>query len=109
MGRRYGDEWASIGLEGGATVYVRREAGRWALRAAVLGSWHVEYPPSPGRFPGAVRLRSMNTSPAVDLTASISQLMTNVDIDPAAFTVDVPPEAAPMTIEELSGGGVLRR
>jgi hypothetical protein len=45
---------------------------------------------------------------AVDLTATISQLETNVDLDAAAFTVNVPAGAAPLTLDELRQAGPLR-
>ncbi|HEY2153118.1 MAG TPA: hypothetical protein VGH34_20075, partial [Vicinamibacterales bacterium] len=38
---------------------------------------------------------------AFDLTLALSQLETNVTIDAAAFRVDVPASAQPITIEDL--------
>jgi hypothetical protein len=43
----------------------------------------------------------------VDLTATLTQIEVNRDVDPAAFTVDVPASASPLTIEELRDAGPL--
>jgi outer membrane lipoprotein-sorting protein len=60
------------------------------------------------RFPISVRLTSDAQQIPVDLTAAISQLDANVDLDPAAFRVDVPPDAKPLTLDELRESGPLR-
>ena len=44
----------------------------------------------------------------VDLTAAVSQLETNVQIDEAAFSVDVPPGASELSLAELRQAGPLR-
>ena len=44
----------------------------------------------------------------MDLTARLSQIETNVDLEKAAFTVDVPRGALPITLEELRDAGPLR-
>jgi outer membrane lipoprotein-sorting protein len=44
----------------------------------------------------------------VDLTATLSQIEANVDIEPAAFTVTVPPGARELTLDELRAAGPLR-
>jgi hypothetical protein len=41
------------------------------------------------------------------MTATMSQIEVNVDVDPAAFTVDVPPNAGPLSLEELRAAGPL--
>jgi outer membrane lipoprotein-sorting protein len=45
---------------------------------------------------------------SVDMTATIAQLEANVDLPAAAFRVDVPSDAVPMTLEELRATGPLR-
>jgi hypothetical protein len=42
------------------------------------------------------------------MTARLAQLEANVDIDDAAFRVDVPDDALPITIDELRDAGPLR-
>ena len=99
---------ASIDLTGGATMYVERDGGRWRIRAATRSGWDIEYPEWQGDFPARVRLRSRDPGSNVDLTAGLSQLEANVDLTPAAFTVDIPPRAVPMTLEELRTNGPIR-
>jgi hypothetical protein len=106
-GRVHANGWASITLDGGAEVYLRR-AAMWEVKAARRDGWQIEYPASQGRFPQAVRLLSDAQSVNVDLTATISQLEANTDLDAKAFTVDVPSDARPLTIEELRDSGPLQ-
>jgi outer membrane biogenesis lipoprotein LolB len=105
-GRLHSNGWASIDLEGGATMYLRR-TGSWQVSAARRDGWEVDYPMWQGTFPHVIRLRSVNASAAVDLTATLSQVEVNVDIDPAAFTADVPTSASPLSLEELRDAGPL--
>lgn len=107
-GRLHQDGWASIDLDGGARMYLRQRAGAWRVVAATRGAWRVDYTLWEGRFPGAFRLRSDADAVRVDLSASTSQLETNLPIDPAAFVVDVPPGAEAMTLAELRRLGPLR-
>jgi hypothetical protein len=100
-GRLHAGGWASIDLEGGATLYLQRRGDVWRVRAARRGEWRVEYPewPEGSAFPSRVRLVS-STAADVDVRAAVSQVETNVDVDPAAFTVPVRDEK-PMTLDEL--------
>ena len=106
-GAQYGSDWRVIELEGGATIYLRRSGGRWQVRAARLADWQIEYPEWQGAFPRAVRLISSRGGLSVDVLAGISQLETNAPIDDAAFRVDVPRDALPITLEELRRAGPL--
>ena len=107
-GRVHGNGWASIDLESGAVIYLQRQGTQWQVRAARRDGWVIEYSMWQGRFPQSVRMQSTASTVAVDLTTSISQLETNVDIDPAAFRVEEPPGAQPLTLEELRQAGPLR-
>jgi outer membrane lipoprotein-sorting protein len=108
-GRLHGDTWASIPLQGGATVYLQRVGGMWQVRAARRAGWEIEYDRWSGGFPRLVRFRSAGApNITVDLTADINQLETNVKLDPKAFTVDVPSGASPITLDELRETGPLR-
>jgi outer membrane biogenesis lipoprotein LolB len=42
-GRMHANGWASIDLEGGATIYLRR-IGAWQITAGRRNGWEVEYP-----------------------------------------------------------------
>ena len=67
--------------------------GAWQVRAARRDGWEVDYPAWQGMFPQVIRLRSVSEPANVDLTATLSQIEVNVDVDPSAFTVDVPATA----------------
>jgi hypothetical protein len=107
-GRLHGNGWASIELQDGATLYLQRRGNAWTVRAARRAGWQIEYPAWQGSFPAAARLRSLAGTTDVDLTATVSQLEVNVDVDAAAFTLSVPADARPMTIDDLRAGGPLR-
>jgi hypothetical protein len=99
--------WASMTLTGGSTVYLQQRDGVWQVRGARRAGWEIEYPPWRGMNPQEVRLRS-TTDPVVDLSATLSQLETNTEIDAAAFDVIVPPGVAPVTLDDLRESGPLR-
>ena len=116
-GRLHANGWASLHLKGDATLYLQRSASGWQSRAARRPGWQIEYAEWSGGFPRRVRMLSMLRGGAgsgghdgtdVDLIAQISQLETNRAIAAAAFTVDVPETALPMTIEDLRASGPLR-
>jgi hypothetical protein len=105
-GRLHGGGWASIDLDGGAVIYLRRDGATWSVRAARRGDWQIEYPMWQGSFPSVVGLRS--DAARVDLAAAISQLEVNVDVEAAAFTVTIPADARSLTLDELRASGPLR-
>jgi len=105
-GRLHANEWASIDLEGGATMYLQR-MGAWRVRAGTRNGWEVDYPASQGAFPQTIRLRSASEPANVDMTATLAQIEVNVDVNPAAFTVDVPASASPLSLDELRQAGPL--
>jgi hypothetical protein len=114
-GRRHANGWTSLDLQstaGGATtdaqMFFRETAGRLELRAARRGPWEIEYPAWQGTFPQTVRLRMDSPTLNVALTTTLSQIETNMPIDPAAFTIDVPPDAIPLSLDELRETGPLR-
>jgi hypothetical protein len=105
-GRLHENGWASIDLEGGATMYLRR-SGTWQVRGARRAGWEIDYPMWQGTFPQVIRLRSVGESANVDMTATLMQIEVNVDVDPAAFTLNVPASASPLSISELREAGPL--
>jgi len=109
-GRLHANGWASIDLMGGATLYLQRAglgSPGWQMRAARQSGWQIEYPVWSGGFPQSARLQSEDPAVMVDLTAALSQVDTNTDIDANAFTVNVPNDAEPITLEELRANGPL--
>lgn len=105
-GRLHGNGWASIDLDGGATLFAVRQGQAWQLRAARRGPWQIEYSGS-GTVPASVSLHA-DTPVRVDLTAAIAQAETNTDLDAAAFTVNVPADATPLSLDALRANGPLR-
>lgn len=111
-GRLHASGWASIDLQGGAQVFLRpapaRATSQWELRAARRDGWQLEYTMGQSQFPSSVRLTADSQKVPVDLTTGLSQLEANIDIDAAAFRVDVPPDATPLTLDEVRESGPLR-
>jgi hypothetical protein len=106
-GRLHANGWASIDLKGGAQIYLRR-AAKWELRAAKRDGWQIEYVTGQSSFPQSVRLTSDMQTLTVDLTTGISEAEANIDLQAEAFQVNVPPNASPLTLEELRESGPLR-
>jgi hypothetical protein len=46
-------------------------------------------------------VRSATADPDVDITARVEQLEVNTQINPRAWSVEVPSDADPMTLDEL--------
>jgi hypothetical protein len=69
----------------------------------------IEYGEYVGTLPGRIRLVSpgANQNASVDLTVRLSQGETNTELDAAAFSVVVPPDAVPLSLEELRDAGPL--
>lgn len=97
-GRRWGNGWQAVTL-GDRTAYLRSVQGRVVLAAADFGQWRVDYADHQGDWPRTVRVRRADG--AADITAKIGELEVNTAIDPAAYTVNVPADADPMTLDEL--------
>jgi outer membrane lipoprotein-sorting protein len=107
-GRRHANGWASIELMGGATLFLQpASGGTWTLRAARRAGWQIEYPAWSGGFPQSVRLQSESPTLMVDLTVGLSQIETNKDLEDAAFNVNVPADAEPISVDELRESGPL--
>jgi len=105
-GRLHANGWASIDLDGGAVVFLARRDGEWRAVAARRDGWRVDYEWS-GLFPSVVRLRSQTAAPLVDMTATLSDISSNLPIPPEAFALVVPATAEPITLDELRAAGPL--
>lgn len=102
-GRAFGDDWLSMEVEG-RRMYLRRVDGAWRVAAAVRPPLTVLYGEFAGGLPAAVHLTAQGVA---DITLRVSQLEINTAIDPRAFEVSVPPDAAPLTLDELRRSGPL--
>lgn len=102
-GRSFDDGWLAV--DAGATrQWLRRTDGAWRLVASANGPLEIRYADFQSGRPSTVRIRQ---EAQTDITARLSQVDLNVSIDEAAFEIDVPPDAAPLTLEELRRAGPL--
>lgn len=101
---------ARFAFDDGGVVFARRAAAGWRIVAGVAHPFVVEYPGRErgGMWPARVRIsRDLPGGDRVELTIGLSQIETNMSLPAEAFTVDVPPTAVPMTLEELRQAGPL--
>lgn len=99
-GRRWTSGWQAVSLAPDRVAYLRTVSGQPVVVAADYGAWRIDYDEVAGGFPRVVRVRRA-TGASTDITARVSQLETNVTIDPKAFTIEVPAGTDPMTLDEL--------
>jgi len=107
-GRSFAHGWASV-QSGKTAVFLQQLENEWRVTGLRRGSLAVEYADFTGGRPGTVHLHttaSQNVA-AADLTIRISQREVNVTLENAVFSVDVPKDAAPLTLEELRRAGPL--
>src|SRR5262249_49476543 len=115
-GDRLGEDWRRLHVEGMTDLYLHRERG-WHLVAMLKigsGALRLEYGNFDGNLPHAIRLTASSPTAAVrsggyDLRLMLSQVEVNGPIDAEAFSLRVPPTAAPITIDELRRSGPLSR
>lgn len=106
-GRSFTGGWARVDLGAGAAAYLKSEAGRWRILAAMTPPLRVEYGGWQGGRPGAIHLLLEEGRAPADLHLRVSQVEVNVALDPTAFNVRVPPGAVRITLEELRQAGPL--
>jgi outer membrane lipoprotein-sorting protein len=108
-GSRYSTGWARVELNGGTAAFLREEAGRWQIRAALRSTLAIEYEfAGNGRMPKSVRLKSApGNVPVASLRLSLSQVEVNAPLDAKAFAVAIPPAASPITLADLKQAGPL--
>ncbi|HEY3884239.1 MAG TPA: hypothetical protein VGL62_03450 [Vicinamibacterales bacterium] len=93
---------------GDATVYLRQDNARWYIAAARRGGMTAIYTRSTDGRPAAIRLRAVSAERVTaDLTMGLSQVDVNTTLDPRTFEVEVPSDAAPLTLDELRRAGPL--
>jgi outer membrane lipoprotein-sorting protein len=107
-GVRAGDgDWVVLTFASG-TGYLRRQDNAWRLVAATHGPLTVRYSDFADGRPATIAVRSAaNGRVSADIRLALSDVATNAALDPRAFDVDVPPQAVPLTLEELRRAGPL--
>ena len=112
-GRSYG-EWVVVELMGGAVAYLRPTEDTYRLVAGTRDGLTIEYGSYRRNIPTMVRIFSNDlgddrqTTPSLDVTASLSQLNLNVELESGTFFLSVPADVSPMTLEDLRRAGPLR-
>jgi hypothetical protein len=108
-GRAYGTGWIAVDLAGGGTAYLRRQRDGWRVVAGTRAPLTIEYGGFAGLVPEQVRVRSAAGAGSIeaDLSVTLRQVEVNGAIGPQAFTIAVPQNAVPLTLEELAGRGPL--
>ena len=105
--RRYRDGAVAVELAGGTTAYVRDPGDGQVVVAGRRGDLRVEYSDHVRGLPRRLRIRVAGPEGGTDLTANLSQVNMNTVLHPAAFTADVPPQYAPVTLAGLRGASPL--
>jgi hypothetical protein len=120
--RQFGDTWLVVGgsdNDRGDELFFRRDSRTrpWQLvavsrRASTSGRrWRAEYTDRQIDIPRSIRVTSIddggNTGRAFDLRLALSQVELNTTLGDEVFTVQVPPTALPMTLDELRAQGPL--
>jgi hypothetical protein len=90
-----------------ATVYLEpRGAGAWRVRAGVRQGLAVSYDFGPDDSIRDISWQSTVADASVAFAVRVDALDRNVPLDPAMFSVTVPDDATPATIEELGRSGL---
>ncbi len=104
--RQFGADWFVVPDDAG-TAYLHRESAQapWRLVAAErrppgAGGWRTEYRDVDGGLPRSVRFKS-EAAGRFDLRLSLSQVALNDTLGADVFRLQVPADAAPITLDEL--------
>jgi len=108
--RAYGDAWAAVDLAASGTAWLRRLDRGWRLVARTGRELRVEFDRHAGAQPLEVRIgrASPQEGSPLDVRLALRQVEINVDLQAEAFSLDVPRDALPITLEELRRSGPLR-
>jgi outer membrane lipoprotein-sorting protein len=91
-----------------ATTWLQHVDGAWRIIASTRGPIDVRYADFAGGRPSTIRLRTTpHQGATTDLTIRLSQVDVNETLDGAVFEVEIPADAAPLTLEELRQSGPL--
>lgn len=99
-GRSWPGGWQAVTLAPERVAYLRLQQGRAVVVAADYGPWRLDYSEQLTGYPRVVRVRRTGDA-TTDVTARVGELEVNTTINPAAFALDIPEDAEPMTLDEL--------
>jgi hypothetical protein len=103
---RFGD-LVAVDMPAGR-AFLRREAGGWRVAAAVAGPLVVEYRQLEGRWPSEIRIDSApGLTPVIAVSIGLSQIEVNGSLEPSVFSLAVPADATPLTLDQLRAAGPL--
>jgi hypothetical protein len=108
--RRVGDGWLAADVGTGTRLWFRQVAVGATLVAEVQGTLTVEFADHRGAQPSRIRLRQAASASTaeLDVRLALDQVERGVALDPAAFSLDVPATASPLSVDELRAAGPLR-
>ncbi len=100
--RAYRNGWVGVELEGDATLYLNRVDGTPVIVAGRRSGLLVEYGGHMRGMPRRIHMRTTGPDSVVTtVTATLSQVSINVEIDERAFARRVPGDFKPTSIETL--------
>lgn len=103
-GRTYPGGWSVIHVEEGGSVYLRTIDEQNVVVAGARPDLAIEYSDHVRGLPRRVEVRTIGATPATTLSATISQVSLNTDLDPHVFLAEVPDDHVPITLDELRQG-----
>lgn len=95
-GERYGSAWQAV-----ADADTRVFLHDGVPVAADYRGWQIDYAGHVAGVARQVRVRRLIAAGAIDLTATLGDVALNIDLDPRAFAVEVPSDAATITLDDL--------
>jgi hypothetical protein len=118
LGHERGADWRVVtDASGGDELFLHRDgaAQPWRIVALIrrpadssrsAAAWRAEYHDQLNGLPRRIRVTSLDGAAArpgaaFDLTLALSQVETNVPLGADVFRVQIPPSAAPITLDEL--------
>ena len=109
-GRMFTNDWAAVDV-GETVTYLRRVENRWRVGGATRGGLTLMYETFVSGLPASINIRSTGGQAGAALVADIrlrvSNLEINVPVEAKAYEIAVPPDAEPLSVEELRRAGPL--
>lgn len=98
----YRNGWVGVHLQGGATLFVNQVDGEPVIVAGRRNGLSIVYGDHTRGMPRRIHLRTSASAGVItDVTATLSQVSINVEIDERAFAALVPVDFTPTSIETL--------